>query len=76
MLRPETIDRALLEVGKGYAQYQYFFEHLSSPAWLEPLSRHGFFQKPPEPVREGQYISFLDSSEKSVGEFRLGQFAK
>jgi hypothetical protein len=59
MLRPETVDRALQEIGKGYAQYQYFFDQLNSLAWLEPLSRHGFFQKPPEPVREGQYISFL-----------------
>lgn len=58
MLREETIDRALNEVAKGYAQYQYFFDHLKSPAWLEPLSRFGFFQKPPEPQREGQYISF------------------
>jgi hypothetical protein len=59
MLSPETIDRALREIAKGYAQYQYFFEHLNSPAWLEPLSQRGFFRKPPEPVREGEYISFL-----------------
>lgn len=58
MLRAETVDRALREISKGYAQYQYFFDHLNSPAWLEPLFRHGFFQKPPEPVRDGQYISF------------------
>jgi hypothetical protein len=58
MLRQETVDRALKEIGKGYAQYQYFFDHLNSPAWLEPLLRQGFFQKPPKPVREGQYISF------------------
>src|SRR5271169_6620319 len=60
MLREETIARALKEVEKGYAQYQYFFDHLKSPAWLEPLARYGFFQKPPEPQREGQYISFQD----------------
>lgn len=58
MLKQETVDRALREVGKGYAQYQYFFDHLSSPIWIEPLARQGFFQKPPVPVREGQYISF------------------
>ncbi len=54
----ETVDNALREIGKGYAQYQYFFDRLNSPAWLKPLADRGFFQKPPEPIRDGQYISF------------------
>ncbi len=58
MLRPETIAKALREIEKGYAQYQYFFDNLNSPAWLEPLRDHGFFRNPPAPVRDGQYISF------------------
>jgi hypothetical protein len=58
MLRPETVVKALREIGKGYAQYQYFFDNLNSPAWLEPLRGHGFFRNPPAPVRDGQYISF------------------
>ncbi len=58
MLKPETIAKALHEIEKGYAQYQYFFDNLSSPAWLEPLRDHGFFRNPPAPVRDGQYISF------------------
>jgi hypothetical protein len=58
MLKQETVDRALGEIGKGYAQYQYFFDHLNSPTWLDALLRAGFFRRPPEPVREGQYISF------------------
>jgi hypothetical protein len=57
MLKEETVDRALRELEKGYAQYQYFFDHLTSPAWLEHLSRRGFFQKPPDPIHEGQYVS-------------------
>lgn len=56
MLKQETVDRALLEIGKGYAQYQYFFDRLSSPAWLNALFHAGFFKKPPEPVPDGQYI--------------------
>src|SRR4030095_9325254 len=56
MLKEELIDRALAEIGKGYAQYQYFFDHLNSPAWLEPLAAHEFFRTPPEPKREGDYI--------------------
>lgn len=58
MLRPETIAKALHEIEKGYAQYQYFFDNLNSPAWLEPLRDHGFFRNPPAPVRDGKYISF------------------
>ena len=35
-----------------------FFDNLNSPAWLEPLHKHGFFRNPPAPNPEGQYISF------------------
>ena len=56
MLRQETVDRALQEIAKGYAQYQYFFDRLNSPGWLDALFRAGFFKRPPEPVRDGQYI--------------------
>lgn len=56
MLRQETVDRALQEIAKGYAQYQYFFDRLNSPSWLDALFRSGFFKKPPEPVPDGQYI--------------------
>ena len=59
MLKQETIDRALHEIGKGYAQYQYFFDRLNSPAWLDALVAAGFFKKPPEPIRDGQYITPL-----------------
>ena len=58
MIRPETLAKALREIEKGYAQYQYFFDTRNSPAWLEPLSENGFFKNPPAPVRDGQYISF------------------
>src|SRR5712691_9462329 len=58
MPKPETVSRALDEISKGYTQYQYFFDHLNSPARLEPLSVHGFFRKPPEPEREGDYVRF------------------
>jgi hypothetical protein len=58
MPKQEVVNRALTEIRKGYAQYQYFFDNLSSPAWLEPLSREGFFKEPPKPEREGDYIRF------------------
>jgi hypothetical protein len=58
VLKEETVERALVEIAKGDAEKVYFFDHLNSAAWLEPLSRRGFFQKPPAPVRRDQYISF------------------
>ena len=49
MLRPETVDRALAAIQKGYAQYRYFFERANSPAWMEPLFEKGIFNFP-EPM--------------------------
>jgi hypothetical protein len=57
MLKRETVDRAL-EAIKGDAQYQYFFDHLNSPAWLEPLSEKGLFKHPLQTERVDQYIRF------------------
>lgn len=58
MPKQEVVNRALEEIGKGYAQYQYFFDQVSSPAWLEPLSRAGFFKEPLKPQQEGNYVRF------------------
>ena len=57
-LKPETTDRAIHIIERGGAEYVYFFEHATSTAWIEPLFRRGFFQRPPEPEDRGQYISF------------------
>jgi hypothetical protein len=56
MPKQEVVNRALEEIRKGYAQYQYFFDNLSSPAWIEPLSQAGFFKQPPKPEHEGNYV--------------------
>jgi hypothetical protein len=56
MPKQALVDRALAEISKGFAQYQYFFDSLSSPTWLEPLSKAGFFKEPLKPEREGDYI--------------------
>ena len=58
MPKQEVVNRALEEIRKGYAQYQYFFDHLSSPAWLEPLSQAEFFKEPLKPQQEGNYVRF------------------
>lgn len=58
MLKPETIARALKEIAKGEAQRKYFFERAQSPEWLVPLAEGGYFQEPPPPIADGQYVSF------------------
>lgn len=58
MIDEETTTRALKEIAKGKAQCRYFFERAKSPDWLKPLADAGFFQHPPDPVVDGQYISF------------------
>ena len=56
MLKPETVERALREIQKGYAQYQHFFEQLKSPSWLIPLWEKGCFKEPPAPQPEGDVV--------------------
>ena len=53
----ETVKKALAII-KRKADYDYFFSQLQSPNWIRPLWDAGMFQTPPEPIREGQYISF------------------
>ncbi len=55
MLKAELVDRAIAAI-KGWAQYQYFFEHLDSPEWLEPLAARGLFKEPPPPKNAGDYV--------------------
>jgi hypothetical protein len=57
MLKPETVDRALAAI-KGYAQSEYFFDRLSSPAWLRPLAERGFFKHPQAAEEVEAYVRF------------------
>jgi hypothetical protein len=57
VISPETVQK-VLELIKRRADYEYFFSQLSSPDWIMPLKEAGMFNAPPEPVREGQYITF------------------
>src|SRR5262245_48823186 len=58
MPKPETVERALKEIAKGFAQYSYFFDHLNSPAWIEPLAQKRYFTAPLAPKAEDNYISY------------------
>jgi hypothetical protein len=54
------IDTALLaelrDTLKRTADWEYFFEHLRSPEWAEPLFEAGLFGDPPALVHEGGYV--------------------
>lgn len=53
----DTVKRAMRAI-KRVADYEYFFEQLSSPAWIAPLNEEGLFRDPSPPIREGDYIRF------------------
>lgn len=58
MPNPEIIKKALNEILKRSVNYEYFFDQLKSPEWIEPLRNEGMFQHPPPPERKEDYISF------------------
>lgn len=47
---PEVIERTLARLGRPGAN-AYFFDKLSNPAWVTPLSQRGFFKRPPPAIR-------------------------
>src|ERR1035437_2311638 len=57
MPQPEIVERALAAI-KGYAQYEYFFERLDSPAWLGSLAEKGMFRTPQPVEKVDPYIRF------------------
>jgi hypothetical protein len=46
-ISPDVVERAVAEIRKSRANYDYFFERLSSPDWIRPLRQHGLFDNPP-----------------------------
>lgn len=48
----ELVENAIAVMRKNPANYVYFFDTLKSPEWIKPLSEHGFFRNPPEPIQE------------------------
>jgi hypothetical protein len=58
MLNPEIIKKVLNEIRKRAVNYEYFFDQLKSPEWIEPLGNEGMFRDPPPPERKENYISF------------------
>ena len=57
MPSPEVIQKAIKAI-KRAADYEYFFERLVSPVWIEPLFEAGMFSAPVGPIPEGQFLRF------------------
>jgi len=57
MLDPEIVKKAKKTI-KRFADYQYFFDQLNTPDWIDPLWKEGFFRNPPPPIEEGKYVRF------------------
>lgn len=53
----ELLDKALEQIGKGAATYEYFFAQLQTPTWIGPLLEKGFFKSPPSLMRLERTVS-------------------
>lgn len=54
MIDSTIVDSALEAMGKGRAQYEYFFDSLASSTWIEPLSERGLLKNPPPLESSGE----------------------
>ena len=54
----QVVQKALETIRKSEANYQYFFEKLDSPDWLQPLHDAGLFQQPPAAVRVSDRVMY------------------
>jgi hypothetical protein len=52
MEKSDAVQRALALIASSVARREYFFTHVTSPTWLEPLRDAGYFTEPPAAVSE------------------------
>lgn len=52
------VEKALELIQKSGGNYEYFFEKLTSPSWIEPLAKRGRFDHPPTVERIGNMYRF------------------
>lgn len=58
MIPKENVEKALALIKKGPANADYFFEKLTSPAWIRPLAEHRLFSTPYPAERRGESYAF------------------
>src|SRR5258708_7245327 len=62
-IAPDVVDRLVAELNQSEAAHDYFFDKTSNNRWLDPLKQRGFFKLPPDPIRDGDMVSFPRWSE-------------
>ena len=58
MIEREHVKRLLRDHIKRKVDLDYFYKNISSTDWLEPLYEEGLFNELPEPVVNGDFISY------------------
>ena len=58
MIKHQDVERLLRNHIKRTADSEYFYKTLNSPDWIDPLHKVGVFNELPEPVLDGDYISY------------------
>jgi hypothetical protein len=53
-----TLEQAAALIRKSAASYEYFFDNLDDPAWLESLAAMKFFLSPPAPERSEDWVRY------------------
>jgi hypothetical protein len=55
-LDPALVDRAVAEATRRTANFDYFFDALTSPDWIEPLAERRMFSEPPKQTIDEGYV--------------------
>ena len=58
MIKHQDVERLLRNHIRRAADSEYFYKTLNSPDWIDPLHKVGVFDDLPEPVLEGDFISY------------------
>jgi len=85
MIKRQDVKLLLRNRIKRTADLVYFYENINSPDWIDPLFQEGVFNELPEPVVEGDFISYptwhagqylLRMAESSADESTLALIAR
>jgi len=51
------MEKALVAIHNP-VNYEYFFRKISSPDWIKPLEKKGYFKHPPQPIEQENFTRF------------------
>lgn len=58
MISDDLLNKTLEHINQTPVAYNYFFQKIDSPAWLQPLKEKGFFKNPTPAIRKDGFIQF------------------